>query len=78
MDKETAFPFANETINRTLLGQDSIHTIKEDDFTKEEDETLHEESRELRNSSSFQPDSQLPRSQLDISITKVRSPRRGN
>ena len=41
---------AEELARRKLMAQDSIHTIKEDDFNKEEDETLHEESRELRKS----------------------------
>ena len=29
--------------NRALINNDSIHTIKEGDFAKEEDETMHEE-----------------------------------
>ena len=34
-----------EYIDKKLIGQDSIHTIKEGDLSMEDDETLHEESR---------------------------------
>ena len=62
---------AEELARRKLMAQDSIHTIKEDDFNKEEDETLHEESRELRKSPES-PGRRVPQSQLDIPFTIIR------
>ena len=60
-----------EDIQKQLLNHDSIHTIKEDDFAKEEDETLHEESRDLNHS----PNSRkVPTSQLDIPLGKFGGP----
>ena len=50
-------------VNKKLIGQDSIHTIKEDDFSKEEDETLYEDhSRDLRLSPNLSPTYLVPHS----------------
>lgn len=67
-------------IDKKLIAQDSIHTIKEGDQSMEDDDTLHEESRQeiiLRNQhnpSPVSPGHRVPLSQLDVAFSKVRSP----
>lgn len=61
---------------KILNAQDSIHTIKEGDFSMEEDgETLHEQSRDLmgpnsKMSGTESPGHRVPRSELDITLSK--------
>ena len=63
--EEPAVEYTIETnsVNKKLINHDSIHTIKEDDFSKEEDETLYEDhSRDLRLSPNQSPTYLMPHS----------------
>ena len=76
IEEPIEYTIETTVLNKKLIGQDSIHTIKEDDFSKEEDETLYEDhSRDLRLSpQNNSPTYLMPHSQLDIPLG-MKSPR---